>query len=94
MKKKVILDEMNRTSKKKLDSDLLLEARKKELGERKEDYDVHMYLSNEQINKQKVKEIVDIAESKLKRFGDKIQSNIKSQDKELEERIRRRKMRS
>jgi|JI6StandDraft_1071083.scaffolds.fasta_scaffold922288_1 hypothetical protein len=94
MKKKVILDEMNRTSKKKLDSDLLLEARKKELGERKEDYDVHMYLSNEQINKQKVKEIVDIAESKLKRFGDKIQSNIKTQDKELEERIRRRKMRS
>ncbi len=92
MKKKVILDEMNRTSKKKLDSDLLLEARKKELGERKEDYDVHMYLSNEQINKQKVKEIVDIAESKLKRFGDKIQSNIKTQDKELEERIRRRKM--
>lgn len=32
MKKKVILEEMNKNSKKKLDSDLLLEARKKELG--------------------------------------------------------------
>ena len=53
-----------------------------------------MYLSNQQVNKQKVKEIVDIAESKLKRYGDKVQYNITSQDKELEERIRRRKMRS
>lgn len=85
---------MSRNSTKKLDSDLLLEARKKELGERREEYNMQMYLSSEQVNQKKVKEIVDIAETKLKRYETKIQSNISNQDKELEERIKRRKMRS
>ncbi len=67
MKKRVVLEEMNKGKNRKLDSDLLLEARKKELGERKEEYDMQMYLSSE-INQKKVKELVDIAENKLKRY--------------------------
>ena len=68
--------------------------RRKELGERKEEYDMQMYLSNEQLNQKKVKELVEVAESKLRRHETKIQSNISNQDKDLEERIKRRKMRS
>jgi len=53
-----------------------------------------MYLNNEQVNAKKVREIVDIAENKLKRLSNRVQGAMISQDKELEERIRRRKMRS
>ena len=94
MKKKVVLEEMNLKASKKLDSELLLQARKNQLNNKKQEYDMQMYLSSQQVNRKRVKEIVDIAQSKLKRFQTTIQSNINSQGKELEERIKRRKMRS
>ena len=94
MKKKLILEEMNAKAVKKLDPELLLEVRRKELGERKEEYDMQMYLSNEQVNHKKIKELVEVAENKLRRHETKIQSNISNQDRDLEERIKRRKMRS
>jgi hypothetical protein len=53
-----------------------------------------MYLTTEHFTKKKVKEIVDIAETKIKRFETKIQSHMTTQDKDLDERIKRRKMRS
>jgi hypothetical protein len=55
MKKKLILEEMNAKAVKKLDPELLLEVRRKELGERKEEYDMQMYLSNEQVNHKRIK---------------------------------------
>jgi len=58
---------MNTKAIKKLDPELLLEVRRKELGERKEEYDMQMYLSSEQVDQKKIKELVEVAESKLRR---------------------------
>jgi hypothetical protein len=46
---------MQRASKKTEDNDLLKEAKKFEMGEKKDDYNMQMYLNKEQISTKKIK---------------------------------------
>lgn len=53
-----------------------------------------MYLNKDQITSKKIREFVDTAESRIKILETRVQGAMISQDKDLEERIKRRKMRS
>ena len=53
-----------------------------------------MYLNNEQVNRRRVKELVDMAEHQGNKIRSQVEGAISNQDKNLQDRIRRRKMRS
>ena len=42
-----------------------------------------MYLNNEQVSKKKIKELVEVAETKIQRLENRVQSTMINQDKEL-----------
>lgn len=65
-----------------------------ELGEKKQDYNLQMYLNKDQVTSKRIREFVDTAETKIKKLETRVQGSMISQDKDLEERIKRRKMRS
>ena len=53
------------------------------MGEKKDDYNMQMYLNKEQISTKKIKQFVDIAETKIKKIETRVQGAIISQDKQL-----------
>lgn len=53
-----------------------------------------MYLNKDQVTSKRIREFVDTAETKIKKLETRVQGAMISQDKDLEERIKRRKMRS
>lgn len=85
---------MQRATQKQLETDLLKEARKAEMGEKKQDYNLQVYLNRDQVTSKTVREFVDTAQTKIKRLETRVHGAMVSQDKDLEQRIRRRKMRS
>ena len=74
MRKKLILEEMKIKTSKENGFRGSVGGTQEATGDRKEEYDMQMYLSNDQVNRKKVKEIVDIADNRLKRYETKVQS--------------------
>ena len=67
---------------------------KVELGEKKQDYNLQIYLNKDQVTSKRIREFVDTAETKIKKLETRVQGAMMIQDRDLEERIKRRKMRS
>ena len=94
VKKKILVEEMERNAARKIEPEMLLEARRAELGEKKQDHNLQMYLNAEQVNRKKVKELVERAEHQGNKLKTQVEGTINNQDKNLQDRIQRRKMRS
>jgi hypothetical protein len=84
VKRRIILEEMQRATQKLVENDLLKEAKKVELGEKKQDYNLQMYLNKDQVTSKKISEFVNTAETKIKKLETRVQGAMISQDKDLE----------
>ena len=52
---------MNKKTNKQIESSIINEAKKVEMDEKKEDYNMQMFLNKEHLNSKKIREFVDIA---------------------------------
>lgn len=85
MKKKHVVEELHIASTGRVaDKAALEDVFKAEIGERKNQLDLQIFLNKEQFDAKKVREMMKTADTKLKTFERNIEKNIKKQDEALQ----------
>jgi hypothetical protein len=92
MLRKHIVEQMHAASGKVVDQKTLEECSKADLEARKNEHEAQVYFNK--TDNTKVQEILKKAEMQVKTLNTNIRKNIMSQEQQLEERIKNRKMKS